>query len=267
MISSLGPDDRASTSLVSETATTPPPRHVAIIMDGNGRWAQERGWKRAVGHAQGTAQVKSIIREADRLGIRILTLYCFSTENWSRPAEEVSSLMELLKSYLISEKQELVDNNIKLQAIGQIDRIPAAIAEILLDTIQATENNSGMLLNFCISYGGRLDLLQATRSIARKVQSGELSPDQISEEVLAAHLLTKSMPDPDLVIRTSGEFRISNFLLWQMAYSEFYITDTLWPDFDTKELQLALDEFSKRKRRFGHSDEPSQGSEAEGSHA
>ncbi len=231
------------------------PKHVAIIMDGNGRWATAQGLPRSAGHIRGTSGVKEIIREADRLGVAYLTLYCFSTENWSRPADEISILMELLRDYLLSEKKELMENNIKLLALGQIERIPAPIREILEETIRDTSKNTGMILNFCISYGGRTEIADAIKKIAQKVQSGEISTEQIDENLVAQNLYTQGMPDPDLIIRTSGECRVSNFLLWQMAYSEIYLTETMWPEFGPADLQKAILEFGLRKRRFGRSDE------------
>jgi undecaprenyl diphosphate synthase len=231
------------------------PQHVAIIMDGNGRWAEQRGLSRSAGHARGTSSVKEIIREADRLGISFLTLYCFSTENWGRPVEEISILMGLLKDYLLQEKAELIENNIKLSAFGQTERIPTEIREILMDTIEATKNNTGMKLNFCISYGGRAEILAAAQKLAREVKVGMIEPHQITEDLFSKRLFTGGIPDPDLVIRTSGEFRISNFLLWQLAYAEFYVTETLWPDFQPSHLRAALESFAQRKRRFGRSDE------------
>ncbi|MEO5666887.1 MAG: isoprenyl transferase [Bdellovibrionota bacterium] len=231
------------------------PRHVAIIMDGNGRWAKLRGWHRTMGHAYGTQRVKEIIREADRIGIKILTLYAFSTENWSRPSGEIEALMQLLRDYLLKERQELLDNNIKLQGIGQIERIPTEVRAILEETIEATSKNTGMLLNFCLSYGGRADIVQATQRIAREVAAGTLDIAQIDEKSFSKYLYTSGMPDPDLVIRTSGEFRISNFLLWQMAYSEIFVTDTSWPDFEPAHLKAACESYGLRKRRFGQTDE------------
>ncbi len=231
------------------------PRHVAIIMDGNGRWAEKRGLSRSVGHARGTATVKEIIREADKLGIEFLTLYCFSTENWGRPAAEISVLMELLKDYLLQERDELVQNNIKLSALGQIERINPEVRSILEDTISATSQNTGLKLNFCISYGGRAEIIEAATKIAADVKSGKIGLEDISETYFSQKLLTQNWPDPDLVIRTSGEFRVSNFLLWQIAYAEFYITETLWPDFEPSNLRAALEWYSQRKRRFGRSDE------------
>jgi undecaprenyl diphosphate synthase len=234
------------------------PKHVAIIMDGNGRWAKQRGWNRSAGHIKGTTRVKEIIREADRLGIGYLTLYAFSTENWGRPAEEISVLMELLRDYLISERQDLMDNQVRLQALGQVDRIPAEVREILQETIEATKGNTGLTLNFCISYGGRQEILQATQRLLQEALDQKLKPSDLSEELLTSKFYTHGMPDPDLLIRTSGEFRISNFLLWQAAYAELYITDTLWPDFEPQHLRAACEAYAQRKRRFGLSDESHQ---------
>jgi undecaprenyl diphosphate synthase len=231
------------------------PRHVAIIMDGNGRWAKLRGWHRTMGHAYGTQRVKEIIRAADRMGIKVLTLYAFSTENWSRPSGEIEALMQLLRDYLLKERQELLDNNIKLQALGQIERIPTEVRKILEETLEVTSPNTGMLLNFCLSYGGRADIIQATQRLAREVASGQLEISQIDETRFSNYLYTSGIPDPDLVIRTSGEFRISNFLLWQMAYSEIFVTDTSWPDFEPSHLRAACEAFSQRRRRFGQTDE------------
>jgi len=231
------------------------PYHVAIIMDGNGRWAKLRGWGRTMGHAYGTQRVKEIIRGADGIGIKILTLYAFSTENWSRPSSEIEALMGLLRDYLLKERQELLDNNIKLQALGQIERIPTEVRKILEETIAVTQNNTGMILNFCISYGGRADIVQAVQRIAEDVKEGRLDVASIDETLFSKHLYTSGMPDPDLVIRTSGEFRISNFLLWQMAYSEIFVTDTSWPDFEPSHLRAACEAYSQRKRRFGNTDE------------
>jgi len=231
------------------------PRHVAIIMDGNGRWAKLRGWNRSLGHAYGTQRVKEIITEANNLGVKVLTLYAFSTENWSRPSGEIEALMQLLRDYLLKERQELMDNNIRLQALGQIERIAPEVRSILEETIQVTSKNSGMLLNFCLSYGGRADIVQAVQRIARDVQEARLDIASIDETRFASYLYTSGIPDPDLVIRTSGEFRISNFLLWQMAYSEIYITETPWPDFEPAHFRTACEAYSQRKRRFGNTDE------------
>ncbi len=231
------------------------PHHVAIIMDGNGRWATSKGWDRSFGHAQGTASVKEIIRESDRLGIKILTLYCFSTENWQRPEPEIEMLMKLLKDYLIQETQELIDNNIKLNALGQVERLPKEVLEILQNSIDQTAGNTGMILNFCISYGGRAEIIRAVQQSCLDFQSGKIELSEIDDSYFSNKLYTSGMPDPDLIIRTSGESRISNFLIWQMAYSEILIVDTPWPDFTPALLGDALNDYSKRKRRFGHTDE------------
>jgi undecaprenyl diphosphate synthase len=234
------------------------PKHVAIIMDGNGRWAKQRGWNRSAGHIKGTTRVKEIIREADRLGIGFLTLYAFSTENWGRPAEEISVLMELLRDYLVSERQDLMDNQVRLQALGQVDRIPPEVREILEETIEATKNNRGLTLSFCISYGGRQEILQATQRLLQEALEKKISPSDLNESMLTSKFYTQGMPDPDLLIRTSGEYRISNFLLWQAAYAELYITETLWPDFEPQHLRAACEAYAQRKRRFGLSDESHQ---------
>jgi undecaprenyl diphosphate synthase len=226
-------------------------------MDGNGRWAKARGLPRSLGHMEGTSRVKEIIREADRLGVKILTLYCFSTENWKRPEDEVSILMKLLKEYLLKERQELHDNNVKLRALGQIDRLPEHLQKLVRETEAFLSNNTGMILNFCISYGGRSEILRATREIAKKIAAGELQAEELSEEIFSNELYTAGLPDPDLIIRTSGEARISNFLLWQIAYSELYLTETSWPEFRPQHLKEACEAFSTRKRRFGSSDEAS----------
>jgi len=231
------------------------PRHVAIIMDGNGRWAKSRGFHRTLGHAHGTSRVKEIIREADRLGVDVLTLYAFSTENWGRPADEISALMELLKAYLLQERQELIDNNIKLQVLGDWTRFPEAVRAILQETLDLTGQNTGMILNFCLNYGARAEIVKAMQSLARDVDAGKLQPAEIDESSISDRLYTSGLPDPDLVIRTSGEYRLSNFLLWQIAYAEIYVTDLQWPDFEPSHLLAACESFSQRKRRFGLSDE------------
>lgn len=231
------------------------PRHVAIIMDGNGRWAKANGWHRSIGHVHGTGRVKEIIRAADKLGIKYLTLYAFSTENWKRPAGEIATLMEILRDYLLKERQELIDNNIKLNALGQIERIPVEVRSILEETMEVTAQNTGMVLNFCISYGGRAELVRAMQSLALDVQESRCALTDITEEAISNRLYTCGMPDPDLMIRTSGEYRLSNFLLWQSAYSEIYISDVAWPDFTPEHLKEACTAFSQRKRRFGMTDE------------
>lgn len=232
-----------------------PPRHVAIIMDGNGRWAKRRGFPRVMGHRQGVKAVRSTVRLCRELNIQVLTLYAFSQENWDRPKEEVSALMDLLYDYLKSELDEMLGNQISLRAIGQIESLPERVRTCLLDTIERTSSNTTMILNLALSYGGRAEIVGAARRLAHKCLSGTLNPEDIDEAMFASSLYTAGLPDPDLLIRTSGENRLSNFLLFQTAYSEFYITPALWPDFDKDELLKALFEYQKRERRFGLTNE------------
>lgn len=227
------------------------PRHVAIIMDGNGRWAERQGKNRFVGHFKGTRVAKRTIEECSRLGVEFLTLYAFSTENWLRPREEVSFLMKLLSRYLSKERKNLVDNNIQFHCIGQFDRLPPLAQEEIKKTIQATQNNTGMKLFFALSYGGRQEIIQAAQSFARQVQQGLAQPEDLDEGQFEKLLQTYPTPDPDLIIRSSGEMRLSNFLTWQSVYSEIYITPTLWPDFSLANLHEALNHYMQRERRFG----------------
>jgi len=227
------------------------PRHVAIIMDGNGRWAKKRLWKRTQGHEKGAETVRTVTRTSRKLGISFLTLYAFSTENWQRSKTEVSALMHLLKRFLKSEKEELMENNIRLMTIGQTHRLPEDVQQTLKETMDATSQNDAMVLNLALSYGGRDDIVQAAKNYALDIQNGNLAAEQITEETFGQYLSTAHMPDPDLLIRTSGEMRISNFLLWQIAYSELYITKTLWPDFSEAEYLSILSDFENRNRRFG----------------
>jgi len=236
-------------------AGSPGPAHVAIIMDGNGRWAKQRGLPRAVGHRQGVESVRAIITAAPELGIKVLTLYAFSTENWKRPALEVQALMGLLKSFLKSELAALHQNGVRVRCIGQIDRLPAGVRRILELAIAQTATNQGLVLNLALSYGGRAEITAAARRLAEECRDGLLSPAEITEELLAARLDTAGLPDPDLLIRTGGESRLSNFLLWQLSYAEIFITETLWPDFRKEQLQVALDDFRGRQRRFGRTPE------------
>lgn len=229
----------------------PVPRHVAIIMDGNGRWAQSRGLPRVRGHEAGAESVRDIVRAAREWGIQVLTLYSFSTENWNRPADEVAALMGLLTRYVMEERKEILENGIRLNAIGQIDRLPLTVRMPLRELMKVSSANSGMILNLALSYGGRQEIVEATREIARRVSTGRLRLDQIDEATISGALSTAGMPDPDLLIRTSGELRISNFLLWQLAYAEIYVTDRMWPDFRRPHLLEALEAFSGRERRFG----------------
>jgi undecaprenyl diphosphate synthase len=220
-------------------------------MDGNGRWAKARLMGRIKGHEKGAQTVREIVRASRELGIRILTLYAFSTENWQRPPKEISALMALLNSFLKTERDELVTQNIRLNAIGQIERLPENVRRRLAETMAQTRDNDGMLLNLALSYGGRDEILRAVRLIADRVRDGDLDPGQITAETVSDNLYTHSMPDPDLMIRTSGEMRISNFLLWQIAYAEIYVTPTLWPDFGAEEYLDIIREYQGRERRFG----------------
>ena len=228
------------------------PGHVAIIMDGNGRWAKERLMNRIKGHQAGAETVRRIVRTCREIGIPILTLYAFSTENWQRPKIEVATLMSLLKKFLDSERNEMIENNIRLNAIGQIENLPEDVRISLKRTMDLTGKNEGMILNLALSYGGRAEIVNMVKAIAGKARDGKMDPDSITSEIVVDHLYTRGMPDPDLLIRTSGEMRISNFLLWQIAYTEIFITDTLWPDFGKDEFVKILIDFQRRERRFGN---------------
>ncbi|MCH7413239.1 isoprenyl transferase [Belliella sp. R4-6] len=227
------------------------PRHIAIIMDGNGRWAQKKGAMRVFGHKHALAAVRDTIEAADDLGVKIVTLYAFSTENWSRPADEVSALMEIMINSFISELPRMVKNNVRLTAIGDIKSLPESMQRNLRNTVETTKNNTGVRVNLALSYSGRWELEQAVKNIAKKVVDGQMTLEEINQEAIASHLNTDDMPDPELLIRTSGELRISNFLLWQMAYTELYFTDVLWPDFRKEHLEAAILDYQKRERRFG----------------
>jgi undecaprenyl diphosphate synthase len=224
---------------------------VAIIMDGNGRWAKQRGLPRIEGHRQGAESARAIIRAAGELGIKYLTLYAFSLENWNRPKDEVDALMKYLVHYLKSETPELNKNNVKLEVVGHIYRLPEAVQEQLKKSITTLAKNNGLTLIMALSYGGRTEIVDAVRAIADKVQRGRLDPADINEEVFSQHLYTHNWPDPDVLIRTSGEMRVSNFLLWQISYAELVITPTLWPDFRRPQFCTALEEYARRHRRFG----------------
>jgi len=227
------------------------PRHVAIIMDGNGRWARQRLLNRINGHEKGAETVRTVVRTSRELGISVLTLYAFSTENWQRPKAEVAALMTLLERFLKSERQEMMDNDIRLRTIGQTDRLPAFVRKVLEETMHATEQNRSMMLTLALSYGARDEMTRMVRTLAEESISGAIAPDAITEQVISQHLDTADFPDPDLLIRTSGEMRISNFLLWQIAYAEIYITKTLWPDFSKEEYLKILKDYQQRERRFG----------------
>jgi undecaprenyl diphosphate synthase len=227
------------------------PQHVAVIMDGNGRWAKHHGLPRIEGHRVGAESARTIIRVAGELGIKYLTLYAFSAENWNRPKAEVDALMKYLVHYLKTETPELNKNNVRLEVIGQIWRLPENVQEHLKKSIATLSRNNGLTLVMALSYGSRIEIVDATRAIAEKVRRGKLEPEDINEKVISDHLWTRNIPDPDLMIRTSGEMRVSNFLLWQIAYAEIYVTETLWPDFSRAELYAALVDYQKRERRYG----------------
>ena len=231
------------------------PQHIAIIMDGNGRWAKEKGKPRVFGHSSGVTSVRQCSEAGAELGLQCMTLYAFSTENWNRPKLEVNALMTLLVNTIRAEVKTMMDNNIKLWAIGEIDRLPSKAQSQLREAIQTTRDNTGMTLNLALNYSGKWDLTQAARKVAARVAKGELSAEEVTEEVIGKELSTYLLPDPELMIRTSGELRISNFLLWQLAYSELYFTDTFWPDFRKDDLYKAIVNYQNRERRFGKTSE------------
>jgi undecaprenyl diphosphate synthase len=227
------------------------PRHIAIIMDGNGRWAKSKGSIRAHGHKVGVDSVRDITEACAQIGVKYLTLYAFSTENWNRPKTEVFALMELLIHSLRKESAYLNENNVRLVTIGQTNKFPERCQYELQEAIKLTANNTRLQLCLALSYSGRWDITEAVKSLAKEVQEGKITPEQINDEMVSSHLSTVGIPDPDLIIRTSGEFRLSNFLLWQLAYSELYVTQTYWPDFRRTELYEAIRSFQGRERRFG----------------
>jgi undecaprenyl diphosphate synthase len=227
------------------------PRHVAIIMDGNGRWAEARGLARVRGHRAGVESVRAVTRHCARLGVEQLTLYAFSTENWKRPRTEVSTLMRLLRRYLVDERGELMDNGIRLTAVGRLDGLPGFVQEALRETERLTANNPKMTLCLALNYGGRTEIADAAKALAKDVAAKRLSPDAVDEAALAARLYQPKMPQLDLLIRTAGEQRVSNFLLWQLSYAEIHVSETTWPDFREEELEAAFAEYGTRVRRFG----------------
>lgn len=239
------------------------PRHIAIIMDGNGRWAVRRGQKRIFGHQQGAHAVRRIVTNCAELRKRLggpdfLTLYSFSLENWKRPAEEVSFLMEMYVEYLREERRTMMENNIRFRQIGRLDHLPEPVLEEMHHTLELTRNNTGLTLVLALNYGSRAEIVDAVQAIARRVQAGEIDPTAINEQTIGNHLYTAGMPDPDLLIRTAGEMRISNYLLWQISYAELFVSEVLWPDFDEQELGRALQSFAGRNRRFGGLDHSNQ---------
>jgi undecaprenyl diphosphate synthase len=245
-LSTLHEDD-----LRQRILTRPVPRHVAVIMDGNGRWATNRGLPRVAGHGEGVKAVRSVVRTAGELGIQFLTLYAFSSENWNRPHHEVSTLMALLERSIERELPELMERNVRFRVIGRPDGVPRRMGERIQRLIETTSRNTGLTLLMAFNYGGRDELVDAVRALAREVQSGALRPEDIDEVRVSRALYTEGIPDPDLLIRTSGELRLSNFLLWQVAYTELWMTPTLWPDFGGREFCLAVADFQQRNRRFG----------------
>ena len=240
------------------------PRHIAIIMDGNGRWAVKRGMQRVRGHAEGAKTVRNIVTECARLrkhrgGPDYLTLYSFSIENWKRPVEEVSFLMQMYIEYLKQERKTMMDNNIRFQQIGRLDNLPEPVLDEMNRTLEETKNNDGLTLVLALNYGSRAEITDAVKAIAEQVKAGQLDPGSIDEETISSHLYTAGMPDPDLLIRTAGEMRVSNYLLWQISYAELVVSDVQWPDFGVEELHRAIRDFANRNRRFGaldHSNTP-----------
>ena len=231
------------------------PKHIAIIMDGNGRWAKSKGKNRVFGHRNGTEAVHKVVEAAARMQIEHLTLYAFSTENWNRPQQEVSTLMDLLIRALRRELNKMVKNNIQLKSIGDISKLPTEVEKELIDTINKTRDNDGMILTLALNYGARQELTQAMQQIASKVKNNIISPENVDETIINEHLYTRNLPPVDLLIRTSGEQRISNFLLWQIAYAELYFSEVLWPDFNEKHFEEAITSYQKRERRFGKTSE------------
>ena len=231
------------------------PEHIAIIMDGNGRWATERGKERSFGHQAGVEAVRRITAECVRLGVKYLTLYTFSTENWNRPKEEVDALMTLLVDTIVKETPTLMNNNVRMQTIGDIDRLPEGAKKKFLACIEQTSHNTGLTMVLALSYSARWEITEAMRKAVQAAQAGTVRPEDVNEQMVSSLMTTAQIPDPDLLIRTSGEYRISNFLLWQLAYSELYFTDCLWPEFTEEEFYKAIVDYQKRERRFGKTSE------------
>ncbi|MBM7644378.1 undecaprenyl diphosphate synthase [Scopulibacillus daqui] len=227
------------------------PRHIAIIMDGNGRWAKERGLPRVAGHREGMKVVKKIVREASRLGVEVLTMYAFSTENWKRPKDEVEFLLKLPEQFLTTYLKELIDNNVQVRIMGDTKQLPPHTLRAVNIAKERTKDNDGMILNFALNYGSRYEMTMALKNISEDILAGHLNVNDITEDVISNYLLTSALPDPDLLIRTSGEIRLSNFMLWQLAYTELWFTNVYWPDFNEEHLHEAIAHFSRRTRRYG----------------
>ncbi|MCE5303992.1 MAG: isoprenyl transferase [Planctomycetaceae bacterium] len=232
------------------------PRHIAVIMDGNGRWARQRGLPRAEGHRAGATSVRRVTEECARLGIEQLTLYCLSSENWKRPVEELDFLLQLLEHYLVNERAHVLDRNIRVRWIGRREGLPDGALRELDETVRQSAANTGLCVCLAINYGGRAEIVDAVRRVADEVRRGELAPEAVTEPLLSDRLDTAGMPDPDLLIRTAGEMRVSNFLLWQISYAELWVTDVCWPDFDERQLHAALASYAARQRRFGGLNRP-----------
>jgi undecaprenyl diphosphate synthase len=240
-----------NTSPILEVPSERRPRHIAIIMDGNGRWANRQNLPRIAGHERGVDSVRRTTEECARLGIEQLTLYCLSSENWKRPQTEINFLMHLLEQYMIEERATIMQNNVRVRMLGRRSDIPEQVLRELDKTIKLSSQNSGLWLNLAINYGGRAELVDAVRAIGQRIEAGDIQPGQVEEETIAAHLYTAGAPDPDLLIRTAGEMRISNFLLWQISYAEIWVTDKCWPEFDEATLHAAIEAYAARQRRFG----------------
>lgn len=236
---------------MTQKQTPQPPKHIAIIMDGNGRWAQQRGLPRIAGHRAGAEAVRRTVDACIKAGVETITLYAFSSENWSRPESEVKALMQLLDRFLKEKTKEMIKQKVRLQAIGQLDRLPVKTRERLNSAIEATAHNTALTVNLALSYSGRDEITDATKAIAQKVAQGSLKLEDITSETISSHLYTADIPDPELLIRTSGEFRLSNFLLWQLSYTEIVIFDKFWPDFDESDILQAIQQYQARDRRFG----------------
>lgn len=236
---------------ITSISEQPVPEHIAIIMDGNGRWAKKRALPRVAGHHEGMKVVRRITIMANKLGVKTLTLYAFSTENWKRPKTEVDYLMRLPEEFLGTYLPELASENVKVQMIGYKDTLPTHTFKAVERAMESTQDNTGLILNFALNYGSRAEIIEAVKSIVNKTKNGILNENEINEETFSKHLMTYGLPDPDLLIRTSGEIRLSNFLLWQLAYTEFWFTDVLWPDFSEEHLFKAIEEYQRRQRRFG----------------
>lgn len=247
----VGLEAEVSTEPAGAKRVAPGPRHVGVIMDGNGRWAQRRGLPRTAGHKAGVEALRGVVKAAPDLGIEVLTAYAFSTENWTRPKDEVDFLMYLLVEYCRKEVSALNEKGVRINAIGRLHELPSLQRDEIYRAMAATRNNTGLVLNLAVNYGGHAELVDVVRAVAQRVKAGELAPEEIDEAVVSNHLYTAGLPDLDLVIRTAGELRLSNFLLWQAAYSEFWVTDVAWPDFTREHLEQAISDFSRRDRRFG----------------